>query len=257
MVEPVDGWAEALAADRRRPDAHCGRFWRDAGRSSNGRARCGGARYNPRPMTPIRCLAALSLAMLLPATPSSAQEPRPQKVFLSGENPYIALRATADGPAVARASFWRIHFSPVGTGHVCFVTVGEPRKPGAVRVALTDNAPLTDYLIKEVLATFDQAYVDWPFTTVPGATFGRSGDARAEHRETCRAAGYDIALTWRDLQTPGLVDILAGSRPANPFGITYLRIPAGSATITINGGPAPGASVPAGSFLAFGETWIK
>ena len=191
------------------------------------------------------------------ASVASAQEPRPQKVFLSGENPYIALRNTPDGPAVARASFWRIHFSPAGTGHVCFVTVGEQGKPGAVRVALTDNAALADYLVKEVLATFDKAYVDWPFTTVTGATFGRSGDARAAHNEKCQAANYDVALTWRDMQTPGLVDILAGSRPANPFGITYLRIPAGSATITINGRPAPGASIPAGSFLAFGETWIK
>lgn len=257
MVEPVDGWAEALAADRRRPDAHCGRLWRAPGRSSNGRARGRGARYNPRPMTPIRCFVPLAVAMLALPLSSAAQEPRPQKVFLSGENPYIALRAKTDGPAVARASFWRIHFSPVGTGHVCFVTVGEQGKAGAVRVALTDNAALTTYLVTEVLATFDKAYVDWPFTTVAGATFGRSGDARAEHRETCRAAGYDIVLTWRDLQTPGLVDILAGSRPANPFGITYLRIPAGSATIAINGMPAPGASVPAGSFLAFGETWIK
>jgi hypothetical protein len=59
------------------------------------------------------------------------------------------------------------------------------------------------------------------------------------------------------MQTPGLVDIAAGSRPSNPFGITYLRIPAGRATITVNGKPAPGTSGPAGSFLAFGETWIK
>ncbi|MEO5821356.1 MAG: hypothetical protein ABIT71_12705 [Vicinamibacteraceae bacterium] len=208
-------------------------------------------------MTTICRLAALMLAALLLPLPSAAQEPRPQKVFLSGENPYLALRDTPDGPAVARASFWRIHYSPVGTGHVCFVTVGEQGKPGAVRVALTDSAPLTDYLIKEVLATFDKSYVEWPFTTVAGATFGRSGDAKSEHREICKGPGYDVVLSWRDLQTPGLVDILAGSRPANPFGITYLRIPAGSATMTINGTPAPGRSVPAGSFLAFGETWIK
>jgi hypothetical protein len=217
----------------------------------------GEARYNPRPMPPIRCLVPIAVAMLALPLSAAAQEPRPQKVFLSGENPYIALRATPDGPAVSRASFWRIHFSPVGTGHVCFVTVGEQGKPGAVRVALTDNAALTAYLINEVLATFDKAYIDWPFTTVAGATFGRSGDARAEHIETCRAPNYAIALTWRGLQTPGLVDILPGSRPANPFGITYLRIPAGSAAIAINGQPAPGSSVPAGSFLAFGETWIK
>jgi hypothetical protein len=30
MVEPVDGWAEALAADRRRPDAHWDRLCRRA-----------------------------------------------------------------------------------------------------------------------------------------------------------------------------------------------------------------------------------
>jgi len=208
-------------------------------------------------MRTLHRVAVSSLAVLVLSLPVSAQEPRPQKVFLSGENPYIALREAPDGPAVARASFWRVHWSPAGTGHVCFVTVGEQGKPGAVRVALHDNARLVEYLTKEVLGTFDKAYHDWPFTPVTGATFGRAGDTRAEHRETCRAAGYDIDLAWRDMQAPGLVDILAGSRPANPFGITYLRIPAGSAAITINGQAAPGRSVPAGSFLAFGETWIK
>jgi hypothetical protein len=187
----------------------------------------------------------------------SALSARPNRVFLSGENPYIALREAPDGPALARASFWRIHWSPAGTGHVCFVTVGEQGKPGALRVALHDNPKLVEYVTKEVLATFDKAYVDWPFTAVGGATFARSGDAVAEHRETCKAAGYAIDLVWRDMQPAGLVDILPGSRPTNPFGITYLRIPAGSAAITINGKPAPGRSVPAGSFLAFGETWIK
>jgi hypothetical protein len=207
-------------------------------------------------MLSTRRLLALLAGVSL-ASAASAQEPRPQKVFLSGENPYIALRDTPEGPAVARASFWRIHFSPVGSGHVCFVTVGERGKPGATRVALTDNVPLTEYLVKDVLATFDKAYVDWPFTTVAGATFGRGGDARTEHTEVCKAPGYDVALTWQDMQTPGLVDILPGSRPSNPFGITYLRIPAGRATMTVNGTPASGASVPGGSFLAFGETWIK
>lgn len=208
---------------------------------------------NTRGFVPIVVVLALALVQLR----STAQEPRPQRVFLSGENPYIALRGTSGGPAVARASFWRIHLSPVGTGHVCFVTVGEQGKPGALRVALHDNAKLVDLLVKDVLGTFDNAYVDWPFTPVGDATFGRSGDSRAEHREVCKAVDYDVELTWRDMQAAGLMDILPGSRPTNPFGITYVRIPAGSAEIRINGTPAPGRSVPAGSFLAFGETWIK
>jgi hypothetical protein len=208
------------------------------------------------PAMPRRAVVLFAACLALPVG-ALAQAPRPQKAYLSGENPYIALRETPDGPAVARASFWRIHWSPVGTGHVCFVTVGEQGKPGAVRVALHDNATLVEYLTTQVLGTFDKAYLDWPFTPIAAATFGRSGDASAEHRETCKAPGYDISLAWRDMQTPGLVDIPAASRPANPFGITYLRIPAGSAAITINGQAAPGRSMPAGSFLAFGETWIK
>ena len=207
-------------------------------------------------MVPTRVLVTLVAAVSL-ASAAAAQAPRPQKVFLSGENPYIALRNAPDGPPVARASFWRIHFSPVGTGHVCFVTVGDQGRAGAVRVAITDNAALADYLVTQVLATFDRAYADWPFTVIAGGTFGRRGDARAEHTEVCRAPGHDVVLSWRDMQTPGLVDILPGSRPGNPFGITYLRIPAGSASITIGGTPAPGTSAPAASFLAFGETWIK
>ena len=41
------------------------------------------------------------------------------------------------------------------------------------------------------------------------------------------------------------------------FGITYLRMPSGSAAVRIDGKPAPGRSTPGESFLAFGETWIK
>jgi hypothetical protein len=226
-------------------------------------------------LSPCRPAAVLALAILVTlqsdssaqTPPSSAQQPpapasaptpsRPGKVFLSGENPYIALRDTAEGPARATASFWRIHWSPVGSGHVCYVTVGDPKTPGTVRIALYDNKALLDYLTNEVLGTFNKAYLEQPFTPIGGATFAATGDSIRERRETCRADKYNVELVWRDLREPGLVDILPGSRPTNPFGITYLRIPAGSAQVLVNGAPAPGASMPGGSFLAFGETWIK
>ena len=212
---------------------------------------------NQMAMTHVRATLSLLFALLAFPGGAAAQAPRPQKVYLSGENPYLALRDVPDGPLTARASFWRIHWSPVGPGHVCFVTVGEQGKPGAVRVALHDNARLLDHLTNAVLGSFDRAYLDWPFTPIAAATFRQSGDAKTEYRETCQAPGYAIELAWHDLLEPGLMDILPGSRATNPFGITYLRIPAGRAVMTINGAPAPGRSTPAGSFLAFGETWIK
>ncbi len=45
-----------------------------------------------------------------------ASAPRPNKVYLSGENPVITLRDTPGGSTtVTQVSFWRIHWSPVGS----------------------------------------------------------------------------------------------------------------------------------------------
>jgi hypothetical protein len=192
-----------------------------------------------------------------PPAPSAPTPSRPGKVFLSGENPYISLRDTPEGPPLTSVSFWRIHWSPVGPGHVCYVTVGADKEPGAIRVVLYDNKKLLDYLTNEVLGTFNKTYIDRPFTPIGGARFVPGDFAPASRRETCQSEKYTIELTWRDLLEPGLVDIAAGSRPTNPFGITYLRIPAGNAEVVINGTRTPGTSGPGGSFLAFGETWIK
>ena len=198
------------------------------------------------------------LALLLSAaSPPAPMPPRPGRVYLSGENPVVFLFDRAGGETETFVSFWRIHWSPVGPGHVCYVTSGREQSAGAVRVALHDNARLYEYLTKEVLGSYNRAYVERPFTAVGDATFASGGELPHERRESCRAAGFAVELAWRDPRTPGLVDILPGSRPTNPFGITYLRIPVGEASVTINGRSAPGVSVPDESFLAFGETWIR
>ena len=205
----------------------------------------------PSPLLPILAL------LLSTATPPAPTPPRPGRVYLSGENPVVFLFDRAGGETETFVSFWRIHWSPVGPGHVCYVTSGREGSAGALRIALHDNARLYEYLTKEVLGSYNRAYVDRPFTAIGGAAFASGGDAQQEHRESCRTSGYTVDLAWREPRTPGLVDILPGSRPTNPFGITYLRIPVGEASVTINGRAAPGVSVPDESFLAFGETWIK
>jgi hypothetical protein len=201
-------------------------------------------------------LAIVLAAAAPPVPPPTPVPPRSGQVYLSGENPVVFLFDRPGGETETFASFWRIHWSPVGPGHVCYVTSGREKSPGAVRLALYDNPRLFEYLTNEVLGSYNRAYVERPFVAIGGATFGRSGDG-LEHRESCRAPGHAVELAWRALRPAGLVDILPGSRATNPFGITYLRIPAGEASVTIDGRAAPGVSVPGESFLAFGETWIK
>jgi hypothetical protein len=208
----------------------------------------------------------IALGAQAPASPPSAPQqpspmasaPRPNKVYLSGENPVITLRDTPGGTTtVTQVSFWRIHWSPVGPGHVCFVTSGDAKAPGAIRVAIHDNKALLDYLTNDVIGTYNKAYLERPFTPIGGGTFPIGGDSIKERRESCLSDKYKVELVWRDLKEPGLVDILPGSRPTNPFGIAYLRVPAGSGDVRINGAPAPGVLAPDVTFLAFGETWTK
>jgi hypothetical protein len=207
-------------------------------------------------------LTTLLFVVALAAPPSLfAQAPasngiRPGKVWISGENPGIRLLEKEGGDPVSRASFWRVHWSPVGPGHVCLVTTSD------LRIALFDNARLFDYLTKDMLGSYDKTYAEQPYTPVSGAKFSVTGDSLSERREICESGDYKIELVWRDFQTPVLRDTVVGSRPANPFGLTFLRIPSKTAEIIVNGKKAAGKTFPTGpddstSFLAFGETWLK
>jgi hypothetical protein len=175
---------------------------------------------------------------------------------IQGENPYIRLLDKADGRTLTRVSFWRVHWSPVGPGHVCYVTIGEAGEPGHMRVALHDNEKLFHYLTTDILSLTDAAYRAQPFTAIGGSKFTSSGDSIRERVESCRGGPHDIQLAWRGLQPSQLVDIPVGSRPNNPFGLVFLRLVATTADVTIDGRRAPGATF-GGSALAFGETWLK
>lgn len=185
------------------------------------------------------------------------------KVFISGENPVIRLLDRPDGTAQVVASFWRIVWSPAGPGHVCYVTTGDGSSRDHLRIALVDNRKLYDYLTNEILGTFDPSYRDRPFEVIQ-ATFGSSGDALAEWKETCTSERYKVELVWRDFHPPFQLDTPTGGA-RNPFGVTSLFIPARSADVRVNGAKLPGNVYPqmrgpaqsSSAFLAFSESWIK
>ena len=45
----------------------------------------------------------------------------PHRLILTGENPFIRLSATDDGPITTNASYWRILMSGAGPGHVLYL----------------------------------------------------------------------------------------------------------------------------------------
>ena len=193
------------------------------------------------------------------------------KVYVTGENPGIRLLDKENGVSLTVVSYWRIVWSPVGPGHVCYVTTGDGKSPDDVRIALTDNRKLYDYLTQQIMVVIDPLIPQRPYTVMqamindPGqGTFNESWDIMKERKVTCASDKYTVALVWRDFYEPFQVDTPVGG-PRNPFGITSLFIPAKSADVIINGKKAPGAVYPrmrgpaqsSSAFLAFSESWLK
>ena len=183
----------------------------------------------------------------------------PNRLLLTGENPYIRLASTDDGPVTSDASFWRILFSPGGPGHVLFLqselTGNEPR-------IYTDNIQMTRWLQGEIQGRINATFGNQELPATE-ASFRSSGDLRSFWTEWVNAHGEDIALTWYDLGEPFMSHSFAGGNPERPHGVSTVLIPANGARITRNGQQASGrpfprqrdARVHSTCALAFSETW--
>ena len=183
----------------------------------------------------------------------------PSRLLLTGENPYIRLSATDDGPVTNDASFWRILFSPGGPGHVLFLqselTNNDPR-------IYTDNIEMTRWLQGEIQGRINATFgnLEIPATE---ASFRSSGDLRSFWTESASAHGEEIALTWYDLGEPFMSHSFPGSNPERPHGVATVLIPANGARITLNGRQASGRPWPrqrdvrahSTCALAFSESW--
>ena len=184
----------------------------------------------------------------------------PNRVLLTGENPYIRLGETDGGPTSTDASFWRILFSPGGPGNVLFLkselTDDQPR-------IYTDNIQMTRWLQGEIQGKMNPVFGDLD-TLAQEASFGSSGDVRSFWTESIIARDEDIALTWYDLGEPFLSHSFPSGNPEHPHGVATVLIPANGARLTINDGFAKGRPFPVqrGNLthstcaLAFSESWL-
>ena len=184
----------------------------------------------------------------------------PNRLLLTGENPYIRLSETESGPTTTDASFWRILFSPGGPGHVLFIqselTDDTPR-------IYTDNVQMTRWLQEEIQGTINAAFGNLD-TPAQEANFLSSGDLRSFWTESMSSQDEEISLTWYDLGEPFLLHSFPGSNSARPHGVSTVLIPANRARLTLNGKFAKGRPFPqqmdghthSTSALAFSESWL-
>lgn len=181
--------------------------------------------------------------------------PDARKVHITGENPGLQLRLQPNGPIVAEVNYWHVNWSPVGVGHVCYVTTGTGKGPNDLRLAITDNEALARFVTYDTMAKLVSNFADPPYKVVKG-TFATEGDTLNERSEICKSPDYTVKATWRKI-TPGQ---LGGMQPGNGFTMMFIIDMAAEGEITINGKKVDGSVLPGQgrppAYLAFAETWL-
>jgi len=183
----------------------------------------------------------------------------PNRVVLTGENPFIRMSAKDGDPNSTDASFWRIITCPRGPGHVLYVKSELTENKWRV---YTDNLAMARWLQSTVQGMLNAELADLSIPAVH-ATFSKAGDARDWWTERASAPGEEIELTWHDLGDPLLIHTQPNQVPNRKYGVCTVLIPALATRLARNGVEAKGRSWPreregrpfSTSALAFCESW--
>ena len=183
----------------------------------------------------------------------------PNKLILTGENPFIRLSETDSGPLTTNASFWRIILCPAGPGHVLYLKSELTNDRWRI---YSDNIAMARWLQSTVQGMLNAETAD-PTIPVIDAEFSKSGDARDFWTERLETLDEEITLTWYSIGEPLLIHTQPNTDPARPYGVCTVLLPALGARLSRNGIQAvgqPWAREREGRpfstcALAFSESW--
>ena len=146
----------------------------------------------------------------------------PNRLILTGENPFIRLSDTDGGAITTNASFWRILISPAGAGHVLYLKSDLTQDRWKI---YSDNIAMARWLQKTVQGMLNDELSD---TSIPvtDAAFDKTGDARDFWTERAVSHDEEVALTWYDIGEPLLIHTQPGPPPARKYGVCTVLIPA-------------------------------
>ena len=183
----------------------------------------------------------------------------PNKVILTGENPFIRLSETDSDDYTTNASFWRIIFCPAGPGHVLYLKSELTDNQWRI---YSDNIAMARWLQHTVQGMLNAETAD---TAIPvtDAIFSKSGDPAYFWTEYIEARDEEIEMTWHEVGD----SLLLHTQPEKerPYGVCTILMPALGARLTLNGVQAAGqpwAREREGRpfstcALAFSESWTE
>lgn len=194
----------------------------------------------------------------------------PGKVEWVGDNPGIFLKETEDGDWVSLALYFRVVYSPQGSGKAILV-LDEPGRaegyPGENNLCITDNEAMMRYLVADYAQLFPafrgslglQAMTYLPLES--SETLGGFDDS---YSEVVRGGGVSLRMTWRQIGEPVAIEVTPEHAVTGAHDMYNIFIPAGQAEIAIDDQLLSGRVIPRplfgqtmnSAFLAFSETWV-
>jgi hypothetical protein len=186
----------------------------------------------------------------------------PNRVIVTGENPFIRLSVKDGDPNSTDASFWRILFSPSGPGHVLYLK--SELTEGLWRI-YSDNIAMARWLQSTVQGMLNPELKDLTIPVID-AEFSKSGDPRYFWTERVVSIDEEVLLTWHDIGDPLLIHTQPNAEPnPRPYGVCPVLVPALSARLTVNGEQAAGQPWKreregrpfSTCALAFSESWTE
>lgn len=185
----------------------------------------------------------------------------PNRLILTGENPFIRLSETDGGANTTNASYWRIITCPAGPGHVLYLNSELTENKWRI---YADNIAMARWLQTTVQGMLNAELSD---TSIPvtDAVFAKSGDPRYFWTETISALDDEITLTWYEIGEPLLIHTQPNAEPGRPYGVCTVLIPALGARLAVNDAQAKGKPWPrqregrpfSTCALAFSESWTE
>jgi hypothetical protein len=184
----------------------------------------------------------------------------PNRVILTGENPFIRLSATDGGTQTTNASYWRIITCPAGPGHVLYLKSELTENRWRI---YSDNIAMARWLQATVQGMLNEETADLSIP-VTDAEFSKQGDPRYFWTENLVTNDEAISLTWYDIGEPLLIHNNPGEG-GRKYAVCTLLVPALGTRLTVNGEEAAGKSWPlqregrpfSTSALAFSESWTE
>ena len=194
-----------------------------------------------------------------------------KNILWSGENPIILLKDSPETKETTAAGFFRVDYSPAGSGHAVFI-ISEDLKVNGNKLfhCITDNTEIGAWIRDNTICQLPE-FLNFDLSNIPiiSGRFSSMGNTNNEWTELISSELGELRLTWSNLQPPFHLTVPVGAAETIKHEINTCLYPAKKAEVVLNGIKAKGNAqpdkIPAGSggdvahstaFLALSEVWF-